>query len=47
MGSLFELTYTITLKDLKEQKNLIDDLRVRNGNLPITLGRVATNKEEL
>lgn len=47
MGSLFELTYAITLKDLKEQKNLIDDLRVRNGNLPISLGRVSTNKEEL
>jgi hypothetical protein len=36
-GSLFELTYTIKLKDNCDQKALIDELRTRNGNLTISL----------
>ncbi len=47
MGSLFELGYTIELKNVKDQKEFIDELRVRNGNLPITLSYVSTSKEEL
>ncbi|MCL2848114.1 MAG: DUF4956 domain-containing protein [Firmicutes bacterium] len=35
MGSLFEVTYRITLKDENKRKPLIDELRVINGNLPI------------
>lgn len=37
MGSLFELTYRIVLKDNKNEKKFIDELRVRNGNLKIVL----------
>lgn len=37
MGSMFELRYDITLKDNKEEKKFIDELRVRNGNLKIIL----------
>lgn len=47
MGSLYELNYLLTLKDSTQQKNLLDDLRVRNGNLPISIGRVAVNRDEL
>ena len=36
MGSLFKLTYNITLKDIKSEKEFIDKLRCRNGNLEIS-----------
>ena len=36
MGSLFKLTYNITLKDIKTEKEFIDKLRCRNGNLEIS-----------
>lgn len=36
MGSLFKLTYNITLRDLSLEKEFIDKLRCRNGNLEIT-----------
>nr|WP_297171548.1 DUF4956 domain-containing protein [uncultured Agathobaculum sp.] len=38
MGSLFKLTYDVTLKDPSQEKHFIDQLRLRNGNLEITLG---------
>ena len=38
MGTLFELTYECRMKDESEQKQFIDELRVRNGNLNITMG---------
>ena len=38
MGSLFKLTYDLTLKDPAQQKNFIDQLRLHNGNLEISLG---------
>lgn len=37
MGSLFELTYSITMKSNINEKELLDDLRSRNGNLKIIL----------
>lgn len=37
MGSMFELTYNIILKDVKNEKKLIDEIRCRNGNLTVTL----------
>lgn len=39
MGSLFRLTYNFKLKNAGEEKNLIDELRCRNGNLEITVSR--------
>ncbi|AWW27784.1 DUF4956 domain-containing protein [Acetobacterium carbinolicum] len=36
-GSLFEINYTITLKNNTDQKEFIDKLRCRNGNLSIVL----------
>ncbi|MBQ8148687.1 MAG: DUF4956 domain-containing protein [Lachnospiraceae bacterium] len=35
MGSLFKLEYRMTLKDMKQEKEMIDALRCRNGNLEI------------
>lgn len=35
MGSLFKLNYHISLKDLSKEKEFIDALRCRNGNLEI------------
>ena len=39
MGSLFRLTYHLKMKKMSEEKNLIDELRCRNGNLEITVSR--------
>ena len=37
MGSLFRLTYDIKLKKDKSEKELIDELRIKNGNLEIMI----------
>lgn len=37
MGSLFRLTYNLVLKSPEEEKELIDKLRCRNGNLEISV----------
>jgi len=44
MGSLYELSYSLILKDAAEEKAFIDAIRVRNGNLNVTLGE--TNRGE-
>lgn len=36
-GTMFELSYFIKMKDTVDQKAFLDELRVRNGNLSITL----------
>lgn len=43
MGSMYELTYRVVLKKDKNEKDLIDEIRVRNGNLNITFGRFDEN----
>lgn len=47
MGSMFRLTYRITLKDPKTEKEMIDQLRCRNGNLEITVSKQETVAAEL
>lgn len=42
MGSLFRLTYDLTLRRTGTEKELIDQLRCRNGNLEITLSKQET-----
>ena len=37
MGSMFRLSYRIQMKDPAEEKAFIDELRVRNGNLEISI----------
>jgi hypothetical protein len=39
MGSMFELSYNIQLKDRKQEKQFIDEIRTRNGNLTVVLSR--------
>lgn len=47
LGSLYELKYTVILKNVKKEKEMLDKIRQRNGNLNITCGRVAAGKDEL
>jgi len=44
MGSMFRLTYKAVLKDSSKQKELIDKIRVRNGNLEVAILREDTTK---
>ncbi len=43
MGSLFKLTYNIALKDSKKEKEMLDKIRCRNGNLEITVSKQETS----
>ncbi len=43
MGSMFKLTYRVTMKDLNQQKEFIDKIRVRNGNLEVAILREETS----
>lgn len=47
MGSMFHLTYNLTLRDVSREKEMIDELRCRNGNLEITVSRQETTVAEL
>lgn len=47
LGSMFELQYSIILKDEKKEKELIDEMRCRNGNLTIMCSRPQMEKEQL
>ena len=47
MGSMFRLTYSITLRDSHKEKEFIDSIRTRNGNLEIIISKVETNSGEL
>ncbi len=46
LGSLFELTYRVRFKDEKTQKAFIDELRTKNGNLPIVCARLQSEYGE-
>ena len=47
MGSMFKLTYDIELKDKKLEKEMIDAIRVRNGNLEISVSNQEVPNSEL
>lgn len=47
MGSMFRLTYNLTLKDASKEKEMIDKLRCRNGNLEISVSKQETTVVEL
>jgi len=47
MGSMFKLTYHVTLRDVSKEKEMIDKIRCRNGNLEITVSRQETTVTEL
>jgi hypothetical protein len=45
MGSVYELRYQVTFKRDKNEKDFLDALRARNGNLPLQIGRVSSVTE--
>ena len=45
MGTLYELHYLVRLPQGEIKKDFIDALRARNGNLPVTCGRVPTKDQ--
>ena len=47
MGALFRLTYDVTLKEAAKEKVFIDDLRLQNGNLEISLAEAETTDSDL
>lgn len=47
MGSMFKLTYKATMNDLSRQKEFIDKIRVRNGNLEVAVLREETEHQGL
>ncbi len=47
MGSLFRLTYNICLRSAQAEKEFIDKLRCRNGNLEISVSKQETGTSEL
>ena len=47
MGSMFRLTYEVTLQDAAREKQMIDRIRQRNGNLEVMVSRQETPVAEL
>lgn len=47
MGSLFKLTYQLSLKDTSKEKEMINHLRCRNGNLEIMVKNQETTTTSL
>ena len=47
MGSMFKLTYNVTLRDVTLEKEMIDKIRCRNGNLEIAVSTQETVGTEL
>jgi len=47
MGSMFRLDYRVVLKNAQQEKELIDELRTRNGNLEISLLPYVEKSSEL
>lgn len=47
MGTMYELTYNIKLKNSVDEKEFIDNIRMRNGNLNITMNVMPDNSAML
>lgn len=47
MGSMFTLTYNVMLRDVTREKEMIDKIRCRNGNLEIAVSKQETVGTEL
>ena len=44
MGSLYKLDYEIILKNVDKEKELMDKIRCRNGNLEISVSAIKRNE---
>lgn len=47
MGTMYEISYIVEMKNINEEKEMIDEIRCRNGNLTVACGRVPANTDEL
>ena len=47
MGTMFDLQYVINMKDVTKEKEMLDKIRCRNGNLTVSCGLVPVNRDEL
>ncbi len=47
MGSLYQLEYDVLLKAQNQEKQMLDEIRCRNGNLTVSCGRRAERGEAL
>lgn len=47
LGSMFKLSYNVVLNDPYEEKEFLDQLRVRNGNLEVSCSMMTTVNNEL
>ena len=47
MGTLYELTYEILMKKDVSQKDFMDEIRCRNGNLNISIAIMENNNPQL
>ncbi len=47
LGSMFQLTYKIALLDPKLEKEFIDEIRIRNGNLEVMINILENINQEL
>lgn len=47
LGTLYEITYHIIMKDNVSEKEFLDELRCRNGNLTIQLGMMEQQVQQL
>lgn len=47
MGSMFRVSYLVTLKNPADEKKMLDDIRTRNGNLEVMLERTDLEPAEL
>lgn len=47
MGSMFRVDYHIVMKDITKEKEMVDELRIRNGNLEVIVQRTDYTGNEL
>lgn len=47
MGSMFRVDYAVTMKNAKDEKAMVDEIRTRNGNLEVVVQRTDYNASEL
>lgn len=45
MGSVYQLCFHVTLPENFKSRPLLDEIRTRNGNLPVALGRITSINE--
>ena len=47
LGTMYQIGYDIELKNVADEKKMIDQLRIRNGNLPVICSHTSTINVEL